>query len=615
MNKSYIKSLFNTNIFTNIDLHFAKFINELENADDADLFLAAALVSNAAGNGDVCLDLEKFAGKVILEQRKDYKSLACPLLDIWAEKLKRTNVVGKPGDYRPMILDDKNRLYLHKFWYYENTLSKAIKNKAGDDITWPDTKLDEKHLTKLLDKYFPDVSGERINHQKLAALVCVYKRLCIMSGGPGTGKTTAIAKILAVLVEIESGNKLKIYLCAPTGKAAAKLSESIRNTKKSIDCSDDIKNLIPQDAYTIHRMLKTIPGSSGFHYNAGNKLPADIIVIDEASMVDLALLAKLVEAMPDDARLILAGDKDQLASVEAGSVLGDICNRSDITGYPIKLYKKLYEEIEDGIDVDSDKNRLNDCIVVLKRNYRFSKDSRIGRLSMAVNNGETDKVIEILKEKNDDEIYWEETNNQKDLYRVLEEKIIEGYSSYLNIDDPISALNLLGCFKILCGVNNGPFGIDGINALAESVLTKKRLIDISSQWYRGRPVLIKENSYDLGLFNGDMGLIMPSKEENDNLYAYFDSNMDTARKIKPGILPKHDTAYAMTVHKSQGSEFDNVVLVLPEKDYPVLTRELIYTGITRTTGKLTILGTENILRTAIFRKTQRTSGLNDALWG
>ncbi|MFH2046252.1 MAG: exodeoxyribonuclease V subunit alpha [Pseudomonadota bacterium] len=615
MNKSYIKSLYNKNIFTNIDLHFAKFINELENADDSDLFLAAALVSNAAGNGDVCLDLKAFAGKVILEKGEDYKRLACPLLDIWIEKLKITNVVGKPGDYRPLILDDKNRLYLHKFWYYENTLSKAIKNKADDDITWPDTKLDENHVRKLLDKYFPDVAGERINLQKLASLVCVYKRLCIMSGGPGTGKTTAIGKILAVLIEVESGDKQKIYLCAPTGKAAAKLSESIRNTKKNIDCSDEIKNLIPQDAYTIHRMLKTISRSSGFHYNADNKLPADIVVIDEASMVDLALLAKLVEALPDDARLILAGDKDQLASVQAGSVLGDICNRSDITGYPIKSYKKLYAEIQDNMDVISDKNSLNDCIVVLKKNYRFSEDSRIGRLSVAVNKGEAEYAIEILKEKNDDGICWEEANNQKELYRVLEEKIIEGYSSYLNIDDPISALNLLGCFKILCAVNSGPFGIDGINSLAESVLRKKRLIDISSQWYRGRPVLIKENSYNLGLFNGDMGLIMPARDEDDNLYAYFDSNMEAKRKFKPGILPKHETAYAMTVHKSQGSEFDNVVVVLPEKDYPVLTRELIYTGITRTTGKLTIVGTESILRTAILRKTQRTSGLNDALWG
>lgn len=602
-------------------MHFGKFINELANEKDPDLFLASILVSNAAGNGDVCLDLGKFAGKVILEETEDRKMLICPALDIWLEKLGRTNVVGNPGDYRPLILDDKNRLYLHRYWNYEKTLADAIKKKASDDITGHDTKFDAKYVKKLLEKYFPDVSGDKTNLQKLAALTTVFKRFCIISGGPGTGKTTAIAKILSLLIEVESGRKLKIYLCAPTGKAAAKLAESIRNTKKNIDCSDEIKKLMSEDAYTIHRMLKTIPGSSGFYYNADNKLSADIVIVDEASMVDLALLTKLIEALPDKARLVLAGDKDQLASVEAGSVLGDLCNRGNIPGYSGTLYKELYKETEDGIDItyaDSkstpDKPVLNDCIVVFKKNYRFSEASRIGRLSMAVNKGEAESAIGILKEKKGDGIYWEEIKTQKELYRLLEEKIVGGYSPYLKINDPIAALNSFGRFKILCAVNKGPFGIDSINSLAESVLARKRLIDTSNQWYRGRPVLIKENSYSLGLYNGDMGLIMPAQDADDNLYAYFHGNLEPERKFKPGILPKHDTAYAVTVHKSQGSEFENVVLVLPEKDYPVLTRELIYTGITRTTGKLTILGTESIIRRAILRKTERASGLRDALW-
>lgn len=621
MNDDYIKLLYNKNIFTNIDLHFGKFINELANEKDPYLFLASALVSNAAGNGDVCLDLEKISEKVILEETEDRKMLACPALDVWVEKLGRTNVVGKPGDYRPLILDDKNRLYLHKYWSYEKTLSDAIKKRAIDDISGPDIKYDRKHFKMLLNKYFPDISGEKTNLQKIAAATTIFKRFCLISGGPGTGKTTAIAKILALLIEVESGKKLKIYLCAPTGKAAAKLSESIRNTKKNIDCSDEIKKLIPENAYTIHRLLKTVSGSSGFYYNADNKLPADVVIVDEASMVDLALLTKFVEALPDRARLVLAGDKDQLASVEAGSVLGDLCNRGNIHGYSCNLYNKLYEETNGSIDIafpDREsavaKPVLNDCIVVFNKNYRFSESSSIGRLSMAVNKGEAESAIGILKEKNEDGICWEEIKSQQQLYRLLEEKILEGYCPYLKINDPIAALNSFGRFKILCAVNKGPFGIDSINFLAESVLSKKRFIDTSNQWYRGRPVLIKENSYSLGLYNGDMGLIMPAQDADNNLYAYFHGILEPDRKFKPGILPKHDTAYAMTVHKSQGSEFENVVLILPEKDYPVLTRELIYTGITRTTGKLTIIGTASILRTAILRKTERASGLQDALW-
>ncbi len=605
------------NIFTYIDLHFANFINELAKENDPDLFIASALVSNAAGNGDVCLDLEKYAGKVILDKAEDQKTLQCPPLNIWIEKLKNTNVVGKPGDYRPLILDDKNRLYLHRYWDYENSLSELIRKKAIDDITGPDIKSDPKKVKKLLENYFPDTTGEKINLQKLAALTSVNKKLCIISGGPGTGKTTAIAKIIAFLIEVESGAKLNIYLCAPTGKAAAKLAESIRSTKKHIDCSDETKKQIPQEAYTIHRMLKTIPGSSGFYYNAENKLLADIVVVDEASMVDLALLTKLIEALPEKARIILLGDKDQLASVEAGSVLGDLCNRGNIYGYPQKLYKEIEGNVDNMIpDMENacDKHALNDCIVVLNKNYRFSKQSSIGKLSMAVKNGDAEAAIGILKEKKKDEIYWEEIKTQKELYLMLEKKIVEGYSAYLKINDPIAALKSFSRFKILCAVNKGPFGIESINYFAESVLAKKRLINTSNQWYRGRPVLIKENGYNLGLYNGDMGLIMQAQGEDDNLYAFFDSNLETERKFSPRILPKHDTAYAMTVHKSQGSEFENIVLLLPENDYPVLTRELIYTGITRSTGKLTIIGTESILKTAILRKTQRASGLQDALW-
>lgn len=611
MKKNDITYSYNRSILTQIDTHFGSFISRLAKISDPDLFLAAALVSNAAGNGDVCLDLESFAGKVISEEGEAGKPVICPPLDAWLEKLGSVQVVGKPGDYRPLILDGKNRLYLYRYWNYEKRLSDSIKMRAADDIEDIDIRL----LKNSLDRLFPDNPDEEVNLQKIAAVTSVFKRFCVISGGPGTGKTTAIAKILVLLTEVEPGKKLKIYLCAPTGKAAAKLSESIRNTRLNIDCSEAVKNLIPENASTIHRMLKTIPGSSRFYHDAGNPLPADVVVVDEASMVDLALLAKLLEAVPGKARLILVGDKDQLASVEAGSVLGDICNRGDLTGYPEKAYQSLtggLEPIPAGCRL-SGKPVLNDSIVVLQKNYRFSESGGIGSLSRAVNNGDAGAFFDILRENQDERIVWEEIKTRNELNRSLEKKIVEGYRDYLKLDDPVAALDSFGRFRILCAINKGPFGVDAVNRLSESVLAKNGLINPSGRWYRGRPVLVKGNNYSLGLFNGDIGIITCGKDE-ENLYAFFHTDSGAARKLAPGILPDHDTAYAMTVHKSQGSEFENVIFVLPEKDYPVLTRELIYTGLTRTTGKITLLGTQSVLKNAILRKTERASGLKDALW-
>jgi exodeoxyribonuclease V alpha subunit len=585
-------------MLTYIDIHFGRFMNRIAGSRDHDIFLASALVSNAAGNGDVCLDLDSFAGKEISDGDENKKPVQCPPLDIWIEKLEKVKIVGRPGEYRPMILGGKNRLYLYRYWNYEKRVSDSIKLRASEDIERIDVVL----LQKALDRLFPYNPGEEVNLQKVAAVTSVFKRFCVISGGPGTGKTTTIAKILALLTEIEAEKKLRIYLCAPTGKAAAKLSESIRNTKVGIDCSETVKSMIPENASTIHRMLKTIQGLSGFYHNADNQLPADVVVVDEASMVDLALLSKLMDAVPDKARIILVGDKDQLASVEAGSVLGDICNRGDLPAASEKF------------NIRSAVNPLSDCIVVLQKNYRFSVTGSLGMLSGAVNQGDSETALSILRESKDENIRWERIKTARELYCSLEKKIVEGYTAYHKAYDPIEALNSFGRFKILCAVNKGQFGVDAVNGFAESVLARKKLISPSSQWYRGRPVMIKGNNYSLGLFNGDIGIIMAEKDSDDNMFAFFHGDSGETRKYKPGILPEHDTAYAMTVHKSQGSEFEEVVIVLPEKDYPVMSRELIYTALTRTTGKVALLGTEGVLQEAISRKTERASGLRDALW-
>lgn len=618
MKKEQSARLYRSGLLTEIDIHFARFITGLSGSNDQDIFLAAALVSNAVGNGNVCFDLALAAGKALPEEGDWQDPVVCPELAAWQKKLCAARVIGSPGDYCPLILDEKNRLYLYRYWNYERRLSDSIKKRVKEGIDSIDLIL----LKDSLKRLFPGNTGDDTDWQRVAALISTFKRFCVISGGPGTGKTTTVASILALLLEQADGKGLRIFLAAPTGKAAAKLKESIRNVREGLNCRDRIKDLIPSESYTIHRMLKTIPGSPYFRYNSENLLPADVVVVDEASMVDIALMSKLVEAVPVDARLILIGDMDQLASVEAGSVLGDICDRESIHRFSGDFCKNIEEltgeRLGPSIKECKENESLNDCIVALQKSYRFTDDSGIGELSCAVKMGNVDRTLQILKDVDP----FKSTcyahlvaHKKKDLFEALEKKIVEGYSEYLKTDDPCEALKLFNQFKILCAVRSGPFGVYAVNRLAEQLLGNKGLIRPDGQWYRGRPVLITVNDYNLELFNGDIGIIMAAVDSGSNdLYAFFHGISSRLRRFPPYRLPEHETVYAMTVHKSQGSEFENVCLLLPDKDYPVLTRELIYTGITRAKQSVTVWGTEAVIAASISRRIERTSGLYDALW-
>jgi len=614
MNSHHRSILYNAGIIREIDFHFARFISGLCPHDDPDIFMGAALVSNAAGNGDIYLDLALSAGKPLGEGLGAEPRLRCSELNAWTEKLHASPVVGSPGEVRPLILDKKNRLYLYRYWDYEKKLAELILKRAQEHIG----DIDEFLLRNSLQRLFPENSANGIDWQKVAALAATLNKFCLISGGPGTGKTFTVAKILALLLEQAGDARLEILLAAPTGKAAARLSESIITAKKILNCRQDIIDDIPSEAYTIHRLLKTIPGSPYFIHNSENRLPADIVVVDEASMVDLALMSKLLEAIPATARLILIGDKDQLASVEAGSVLGDICDRNRVHGFSERFCKRLEkitgEEFNAGYERDNFKNKLQDCIVILKKSFRFTESSTIGKLSRSVNRGDIEKVLDVL-ETSPIQISWTETLGRKNLFQALAKKIIQGYSEYLKTTDPHTALERLNRFKILCAVNIGPFGVNAVNMLAEKALGREGLIKPEQNWYKGRPVLITRNDYSLGLFNGDMGIALPAPDsDNKDLYVYFPGNAGQLRRFLPQRLPEHETVFAMTVHKSQGSEFDDVLMILPEKDYPVLTRELIYTAITRARQNISIWGTEVVIRAAVSRKIERTSGLRDALW-
>jgi len=643
MNKEAITTLYESGIISKTDIHFANFIADLSKDNNPEIFLGAALVSSATGNGDICLDLGSISEKQTVTEKDGEMSVLFPKLDVWLEKLRKNPVVGNPGEFCPLILDKNNRLYLYRYWEYEKILSESIKRRVKEDVKDIDATL----LKESLKRLFPEKSKNDINWQKVASLTAAIKRFSVISGGPGTGKTYTVAKILAILLEQTGCDKLRIFLCAPTGKAAAKLSESIKKAKEELNCSDAIKQSIPVETYTIHRMLMTIPGSPYFRYNSENPLPADVVIVDEASMVDLALMSKLISSIPMTTRLILIGDRDQLASVEAGSILGDICDTSGIQMFS-REYAKTIEEIagekpgekageKPGKKIDTsikahEKGQgLYDCIVVLKKSLRFTDKSKILKLSQAVNKGDWKEILSILKNnvglknniglKNNEGrgIKWEELKASKDSYSIIAKRIIDGYSDYLITQDPYTALEQFNRFKLLCALKVGPYGAYNLNRLAEEVLKKEKLIrtDMPNEypWYRGRPVLITKNDYNLGLFNGDMGITMPDpKEGGSELYVFFPEASGEVKRYSPYRIQEHETAYAMTVHKSQGSEFDHVCLVFPEKDYPVLTRELVYTGITRARKSVLIWGSEHVLKAAVSRRIKRASGLRDALW-
>jgi exodeoxyribonuclease V alpha subunit len=602
--------LHNSGLFTELDLQFARFISRLSGADSLPIFLAAALVSRSRREGHICLDLSSLSGKPLTDGAAT--GLTCPEWPAWRKTLENNPAVGRPGDYRPLILDGMH-LYLYRYWNYEKRLAASLRARGSSG----GATVDESLLKDSLRRLFPGDDPKETDWQKVAAYASVVKNFCVISGGPGTGKTFAVAKILALLLEQSKTRHLRIALAAPTGKAAARLKEAIQNAKEKLACPEEIKAAIPEEASTIHRLLRSIPGSPYFQHNEKNPLPADVVVVDEASMVDLALLSKLAAAVPTSARLILLGDKDQLASVEAGAVLGDICDTGHIHNFSTQFCRDLKtiagEEVEASPD-GRDELAMQDCIVQLKKSYRFGEDSGIGAASQAVNDGDSGLALGLLKSGGYKDIQWQELPRPEALSRALRKDIIAGFSPYLKATEPEKAFDLFNRFRILCALREGPFGVYTLNLLAEQVLRKEGLIKQEGRWYFGRPLIITRNDYNLKLFNGDVGIILPDSESSREPRAYFPSEEGTIRKFPPLRLPEHETVYAVTVHKSQGSEFNNVLLLLPDAEAPVLTRELIYTGITRAREKVTVWAKEEVFRTAISRRIERTSGLRDALW-
>ena len=604
-------------LLSDLDLHFARFLNRLAGDGSPELAWAAALASHATGQGDICVNLPQWLRRTLSiagREAAEPPPFMPPPIGDWLNILRASSVVGRPGERRPLVLDRRGRLYLYRYWEYEWKLAENLLQRA--QIVPP--VLDEAQLQADLQRLFPPHPQLRgPDWQKVAAAVATLKQVCVISGGPGTGKTSTVLRILALLTGQASGRPLRIALAAPTGKAAARLRESIRAAKPALELPAERLAQIPEEASTLHRLLGAVPNSVYFRHDQDHPLPLDVLVVDEVSMVDLALLAKTVAALPAEARLILLGDKDQLASVEAGAVLGDLCAGAGRFSpeFRERLTALTGESLPRGRESSSP---LVDTIVLLRHSYRFGADSGIGALARAVNSGKSALALSLLVEAAHEDIAWRDLVDPAALAEQLAEPVATGFTPYLHAVQaqagPVAVFEQFNRFRILAALRNGPFGIEALNRLCETALQKRGLIDTRLNWYAGRPVMVTRNDYNLRLFNGDIGITLPDPDAPERLKVFFLGNDGTLRSFAPARLPEHETVYAMTVHKSQGSEFEQVLVVTPNEPSPVLSRELVYTALTRAKQEAVFYGMPEVFAAAIGRRLRRSSGLRDRLW-
>nr|WP_145567176.1 exodeoxyribonuclease V subunit alpha [Yersinia aleksiciae] len=607
-----------------LDLQFSRMIAGDNNPM---LQLAAAILSAEAGAGHVCLPLSYlqpdllFGGRQSALSQALWQAAGAPDESRWVQALNNSPAVSDGSQPTPLVLQN-NRLYLQRMWQYEGDVVRFIASDSTAAWVNEPRDVNETLLRTTLDRLF-GLAGTEVDWQKVAAAVAATRRISVISGGPGTGKTTTVAKLLTALIQLSQGQRLRIQLAAPTGKAAARLTESLGNAIRQLVLTDDERKLFPDQASTLHRLLGAQPNSQRLRYHRGNPLNLDVLVVDEASMVDLPMMARLIAALPAKAQVIFLGDRDQLASVEAGAVLGDICRFAE-WGYSELRAEQLARLTGCSLlgvipigNVPTDAVNVRDSLCLLRKSYRFDEKSGIGQLALAVNAGKSNKALSVLSSTYSDIECFSLADS--DDYQVLLEDCAAGYQHYLQLATSgahaVDVLAAFGRYQLLCALRTGPFGVSGLNERIEQLLHRKRFIERASgpsgRWYVGRPVMIGLNDSALGLFNGDIGIALYDSE--GELRVHFQLPDGNIKSVQPSRLPSHETAYAMTVHKSQGSEFEHTALILPNTFMPVLTRELVYTAITRARQRLTLYCSHAVLSHAIRTPTQRRSGLVDRL--
>ena len=612
-----------------LDRAFVSFLHK--QAPDANelVLLAAALVSHQLGAGEVYLDLEALVKNPVhtlgLSQDQagcleagQHNAFTHYTLNDWLQGLQQSpELVALAAGTTPLVLDlEHNRLFLRRYWAYQQTVNTVL-TRLVKPIR---THLPEELVSDIIHLFQADpaLSDSEPDWQKIACVLALRARFSMITGGPGTGKTTTLTRLLALLIKLASVDSsrekpLNIVLAAPTGKAAARVSDSIAKAVAKLRLDDAVRLQIPRTASTLHRLLGSRPHTRQYQYNRHHHLVADVVIVDEASMIDLEMMAALLEALPETASLILLGDKEQLASVEPGSVLGDLCQGAGADAYdPATLnWIKQYAQIQLSESAQSGNHHAyHQQTAVLVHSHRFDAKSGIGSLARAVNSGEYSAVATILRASSQQYpdlnpehlpvtfssedalnrlklLVLPDTNVRLRGYRLYRE-VIKKRSSYASTDDwALAVHSAFDTFRVLSPLRKGIWGVEGLNQQIEAWLGVQQ---VSGHWYEGRPVMVTQNDYGLGLMNGDIGIAL--HDENNKLRIAFLAGEKQIHWVSPLRLPFLETAYAMTVHKSQGSEFDHVVLTLPDQYSQVLTREMIYTGITRAARDFTLLEPE-----------------------
>lgn len=529
------------------DVHLADFLAARSRLSEADLQEFRHLVlelSRAQAAGHSCLPLE----------RRE------------CELAAKSPLVSENSGQTPLVLF-RGCLYLHRTFTAEAQLAAGIKEMAAGRFAAPGSEA-------LLDAcYGPETGGN--DGQRRAVRLVMENELSVISGGPGTGKTTTVVTIIGMLLQV-AGADLQVALCAPTGKAAMRLGRAVAESSSGLPDVFKAKEAIPDKAVTLHRLLGAYGNSPRFRHDRDNPLPWDVVVVDEASMIDLAMMSRLVAALKPACRLVLLGDKDQLVSVESGAVLADLVEA------------------------------LPDNTVELTKTYRF--DEAIADLARAVNAGDAEASLQLLADLSEPtglltDSLREAAGNRFLAFRRLVERVGE-----VGCAEVFAAFN---DFRVLCALRRGPSGVDGLNTMVEHFLSRQGHDCLSRTWYPGRPVLITRNDYSLDLYNGDIGIVLPGAD--GGLEVVFQRPDGSFRSCLPLRLPPCETAYAMTIHKAQGSEFNDVLVVLPEEDNRILSRELIYTAVTRARRQVLVRAGEAVFREAVSRKIRRASNLKERI--
>jgi len=578
-------------------VHVADAIARAVGGIEPEVLLGAALAARAPRFGHICMVPADVAGSIVVDDMRlpGVDTLSWPEPVHWAARLAASPAVrgpdDPPGDVIVPLIWDGTRLYLERYWRFEQRVADDLLSRAGavGGFTTASPALDA-----ILDELFGPDDPSSPDRQREAVECALTHRLTVVAGGPGTGKTRTIARLLAGAFRISfgEGQAFEVALAAPTGKASARMTEAVHAEADAASLTDDVAGALRSaEAMTLHRLL----GASGrgrFRHDRANPLPHDMVVVDETSMVSLGMMARLLDAVRPDATLVLVGDPFQLASVEAGAVLGEIVGAA------------VASRTDGPLAAD---------VALLERVHRFGVDSAIAALADAIRAGDADRALDVLGTNQTGELTWVDGDDAVGIEHLHEEaaagavEVIRAAST----GDAGAGLRAASDLKVLCATRLGALGVyrwsDRIEALAARALPDA---GIGRRGYVGRPVMVTSNDYLNRLFNGDVGLVVA--RAGQPVVAFPDPG--GIRELEMSRLGDIETWWAMTIHKSQGSEFRRVIVTLPPAPSPILTRELLYTAVTRAKEQVTLVATAASLRAAITRPVARASGLGAKLW-